>query len=106
MFTITLQLGASTKHDLHGLSALDKRRELGLPDATALKASHSGVQISVSEQVARNYPAFQNSAFWTVYVTLSNCVAGDLLPDGPTGVVLNPDISLGAALRLVNMKVA
>ena len=53
--------------ELHGLSALDERRRLGLPDGTDLYFSNTVKKIEVGEDFARLYPSyFQDTS--TVYL--------------------------------------
>lgn len=58
---------------LYGLSALDERRRLGLPDGTVLHFSSIAKKIEVGEDFARLYPSYFQDAS-TVYLEVPHSV--------------------------------
>ena len=98
MFKIKIALKES--YELQGLEALDRRRELGLFDASVLKPIDSQVSLTIGENLARKYRNFEDAHTVTVTIDLTECELGDLVTDGKEGgVVMSPYITPEAVLR-------
>lgn len=90
MFYVTLKL--KNQASVWGLSALDRNRELLLPDSTQLRVSERGSHVEVSEVFAREHSEdFREKEGSVLVIFLEDCIAGDVKVED--GYVLMEEIS-------------
>lgn len=101
MFVLHVKLNDDAEYDLHGLPALDKRRELGLSDATSLVTKDTSRSCDVPEWFARTFPRkYARQDYATAWVTLADLISCDVKQDESGKIIWLADDSPARLMEL------